>query len=96
MPDYSKAKLYKIISPSHPELIFIGSTVQRLTRRRASHRYVYKLYKMGKHHYMPCFDLIKYDDAELILIKTLFCFDRMDLTMKEENYIYNYKKMNKT
>lgn len=37
MPDYSKAKIYQIISPNYP-LPYIGSTTQPLYKRMVNHR----------------------------------------------------------
>jgi hypothetical protein len=92
MINYNNSKLYKIISPSHPDKIFIGATIQKLTTRKATHRYNYKQYMKGLHHYMPSFDVIKYDDAKLILISNINAFDRAHLTGIQEHYIYNLKK----
>ena len=41
MPDYSKAKIYKIVNTIDNE-IYIGSTVERFSERMAKHRYSMK------------------------------------------------------
>jgi predicted GIY-YIG superfamily endonuclease len=38
MPDYSKAKIYKIVNNIDNE-IYIGATIQPLSERMAKHRY---------------------------------------------------------
>ncbi len=38
MPDYSKAKLYTIRCKTYASLIYVGSTIQSLSQRLASHR----------------------------------------------------------
>ena len=35
---YSRGKIYKIISPSHPELVYYGSTCNDLYKRLHQHK----------------------------------------------------------
>jgi len=50
MPDYSNAKIYKLVSKdlSH-DLIYIGSTCQELRNRLAEHSRDYKKYINNKY-----------------------------------------------
>ena len=41
MPDYQKAKIYKLWSPSK-NLVYYGSTIETLSRRLAGHKSAYK------------------------------------------------------
>ena len=95
MVDYSKSKLYTIISASNPDLYYIGSTTQDLKRRFSTHLHLYKQYKKGLSHWMPSFKVMKYEDAEILLLFEVNCFDRAHLSDIETNLIYKLKKMNK-
>jgi len=94
MVDYSKSKLYTIISNSNPDSYYIGSTTQDLQRRFSTHLHLYKKYKKGLHYWMPSFKLMQYEDAEILLLFEVNCFDRAHLTDIETNLIYKLKKLN--
>lgn len=87
MPNYTYAKIYKIISPS-TEKIYIGSTTKKyLCQRYATHRAQYKKYLIGEHHYITCFDILQYGDSKIVLIESYPCNTRDELLAKEQEYL---------
>lgn len=86
MPDYSKGKIYKIVS-NQTEKIYIGSTCQPLCERIAGHRSKHKMFKAGNHHYISSFDMLKYDDAKIILISNVECKNKEELLREERKCI---------
>jgi len=51
MLDYSKSRIYKIVS-DQIDKIYIGSTVEPLSKRMTKHRSDYRRWKNGKYHYI--------------------------------------------
>lgn len=62
--------IYKLIS-NNIEKIYIGSTFQNLNKRFSDHKQAYKCYQEGKYRgNMTAFEILKFDDAKIILINT--------------------------
>ena len=78
MPDYSKGKIYKIVSPNTEE-VYIGSTTQKLSNRMTSHR---KDYRNGK--YMTSSEIIKHGDAKIVLVENYPCETKEQLEKREQ------------
>lgn len=72
MSSYQHGNIYKITS-NETEQIYIGSTIQPLHKRLIQHRNKYKRYKNGTYHYLSSFEIVKYDDAIIILIENYPC-----------------------
>ena len=85
---YSKGKIYKIISPSNPDLVYYGSTIQKLCVRMSSHRCGIKNTCSSK-------NILQYDDAKIILVETYPCKSKEELISKEAEYIRNNNCVNK-
>jgi len=94
MPDYSKAKLYSIRS-HHTEDIYIGSTCHKLSHRLYGHRKKYEYYKNGKYHYVSSFEIIKYPDNYIELIRAVPCANKQELHKLEGHEIRSNKCVNK-
>lgn len=94
MPDYSKGKIYKIISNKTND-VYIGSTIQSLSVRLAGHRKLYKSYLGGKSNYITSYDILKYDDVKIILIEECPCDNREQLLAREQYHIDNMDCINK-
>ena len=89
MPDYSKGKIYKLFS-NYTSDIYIGSTIQPLSKRLDGHKQDWKLWKRGKKHYINSCDLFeKYDDIKIILIEDFNCERKEQLESRERYYIEN-------
>lgn len=85
---YSRGKIYKIVSPSHPELVYYGSTVNELYKRLCQHKTTSK-------NTTSCKLIICYDDAKIVLVENFACNDRNELQSKEYEYISNNECVNK-
>jgi len=85
MPDYSKSKIYKIVS-DQTNKIYIGSTIEALSRRMTKHRNDYRRWKNGKRNYITSFEILKYDDAIIELIEKYPCDDKDELRAREGYY----------
>lgn len=77
MPDYSKGKIYQIISPNHP-LPYIGSTTVALSKRMTEHRRL-----------RDCSSRIIIDagDAYIELIEEFPCDNKEQLNKREGEVI---------
>ena len=87
MPDYKNGKIYKLWSPEGDD-IYIGSTTQDLSRRKAKH----------KHQNDVCKSTIlyeKYTDVRIELLEECPCDNREQLVKKEGEYIRNNNCVNK-
>ena len=87
MPNYQNSKIYKIISPSNPELVYYGSTTQNLSVRMAEHRRT-KTNRSSK-------EILCFDDAIIILVENYPCNNKEELYKKESEYILNNVCVNK-
>lgn len=95
MPNYNNGKVYMILSPSHPDEIYIGSTTQPLAKRIGDHRLKYKQYQNGKYHYQTSFKILEYDDAKIELLEDCKCERREQLLAREGHYIRTMNCVNK-
>lgn len=91
MPDYQKGKIYKIISSSHPELRYYGSTCGSLNKRFTLHKYDY----INNPGNCSSAEILKYGDAKIKLLEDYPCNSLSDLTLRENKYIKKYKCVNK-
>lgn len=84
---YSRGKIYKIVSPSHPDLVYYGSTVNELYKRLNQH----KLPSNGTNSKL----IMCYDDCKIILVENFSCNSRNELLAKEYEYILANECVNK-
>ena len=96
MVNYQNSKIYKIVS-SQTDKVYIGSTTKTyLSQRMAEHRANYKKYSNEKFYYLTSFEIVKYDDAEIILIEAFSCETKDELHARERYWIeYTIKCVNK-
>jgi hypothetical protein len=79
MPNYKLGKIYKIVSPSHPEVPpYFGSTTRHLSERMAGHRSCFKTGKNKSSQALMCFD-----DAIILLVETFPCDNKEQLEARE-------------
>lgn len=78
--------IYKLTSPK-TDIIYIGSTVQKLSVRLSKHKHDYKRYLNKKYNYVSSFQVVKYDDAKIELIEQFEYDNRKDLLNLEGMYI---------
>lgn len=94
MPDYSKGKVYKIIS-NESEAVYIGSTTQLLCSRISGHRRDYRRYVEGVGVYISSFEILQYPDAKIVLVESCPCNTKEELLRKEQHYIDSLNCCNK-
>lgn len=85
MPDYKNSKIYKLWSPEGDD-IYIGSTTQSLSRRKAKH-------KTDRCSSKILFE--KYTDVRIELLEECPCDNREQLVKKEGEYVRNNNCVNK-
>ena len=78
---------YKYYSEQEPELIYVGSTKNTISKRQHQHKYI---------NNMCCSKLItnKYDDAKIELIKQLECKSKVERNEIENAYIDCFDAIN--
>jgi len=86
--------VYKIIS-NETDKCYIGSTTKSINERFSNHKSKYKMYVNGKYHYVTSFDIIKYDDAIIVLIDEIEFEDKQELHKLEGKYIRELNCVNK-
>jgi len=90
MPNYALCKIYKIVS-DHCELPYIGATCNpRLSTRLAGHRADAKI---GRG--CTSIEILKYNDAQIILIEEYPCKTKDELTKRERYWIEKLDCVNK-
>lgn len=87
---YQLAKIYKIISYSHPDLVYFGATIDGLAHRLAKHRYVKELAKKNTVN-----QIINCGDAVIVLVELYPCNSKEELNKKKAEYVLNNKCVNK-
>jgi hypothetical protein len=87
MPNYNNSKIYKIVSPSNPDLIYYGSTVQKLCDRMSGHR------RDGNKTRAK--EIINLGDAIILLVENFSCNSKEELLKKEGEYILNNDCINR-
>jgi len=80
---YHNSKIYKLVNP-HTDKIYIGSTIQKLSSRKATHTRDYKNWKSGKDrkHASSCFIFEASEDiheTKIELIKEVKCENKKEL-----------------
>ena len=84
--------IYKIVSDS-TDKIYIGSTIKTLEKRLSEHESYYKTWIDSdfKYSYCTSYEILKYGDYKIILIKQINIRDRIELFKLEGFYqIENY------
>lgn len=94
MPNYQNGKIYTIRS-HQTEDIYIGSTVQPLTKRLSDHKKDYKRYKNDKYGYTSSYEIIQYEDAYIELYESYPCNNREELLRREGELIRELDCVNK-
>lgn len=97
--DYSKGKIYKIVADTDEEYKpYVGSTIEELSQRMASHRSTYKNWKKGKNskcNSCDLFDKFGVENCKIILLEEYPCDSKMKLLMKEREWFDKMECCNK-
>lgn len=94
---YQRGKIYKIVS-FQTEKVYVGSTCEPyLSNRLSKHRSNYRDYKNEKSYsrYMTSFDLLQFDDIQIILLENYPCNDKYELESRERHWIEQLDCVNK-
>ena len=88
MPDYQKAKIYKLWSPQGTnEEVYYGSTCNDLRFRKSGHK--------SRKNCRSKILFEKYDDVRIELVEDYPCNNKAELNKKEGHYIRENKCLNK-
>lgn len=80
MKDYSKTKIYKIVSKQTDE-IYVGSTIQTLSARMSKHRSDFKNGTVSS----SC--VLQYSDAKILLLENFPCNNCDEKRAKEQEWM---------
>ena len=94
MVDYQNAKIYKLWSPSQ-NLVYIGSTTQKLSQRKTAHVSDFKKWKNGKYNFVTSFTILEFEDHRIELIENYPCNNKEELLKREGYYIKELDCVNK-
>jgi hypothetical protein len=82
MNKYINGKIYALVSES-AKVVYYGSTIQRLSQRKGEHVRDYKNYLYNDGWKCASFDVLKHEDAKIILIEEFPCETRLELEQRE-------------
>jgi len=91
--DYSKAKIYKLTTINNPDLVYYGSTINELYKRKNQHKSNFKNHNLKCTSY-KLFEL-GIDDVEITLVESINCNSKEELHQRERFYIENNNCINK-
>jgi hypothetical protein len=86
---YHLSKIYKI-SSSQCEKFYIGSTTQTLKKRLSQHKIGYKGYIKKDVGFLTAYEIVKFDDCIIELIKDVNCENKQELEKIEGECIREY------
>ena len=89
MPDFTKAKVYKIINDVNG-MTYYGSTVQPLSVRMGKHRHAHKV-----KHSKTYLKFGEISDCKIFLIENFPCNSKDELSQRERFYVENNPCVNK-
>ena len=88
MNKYINGKIYALVSES-AQVVYYGSTIQRLSQRKGEHIRDYKNHLYNDGWKCSSFDVLKYEDAKIILIEEFPCKSRLELEQREGHWQLN-------
>ena len=94
MNKFQQGKIYSIRS-HQTDKIYIGSTINRLSRRINQHRSAYKKYLIDKKIYVSSYEILKYTDHFIELLEMCPCSNKNELTRREGELIRSMNCVNK-
>lgn len=82
MPDFQNGKIYKLVS-DNTNKIYIGSTTMTLNDRLQRHKSNFKNNESSN----SAKKLMRYDDVKIILLLDYPCNNKVELLLKEQEYM---------
>ena len=87
MVNYQNGKIYKMVS-HQTDKMYIGSTTkERLSTRMSEHRRAMKRFLKGDKTSCTSFEILKYDDAKIILLESYPCNSKDELCARERYFM---------
>lgn len=88
-------KIYKIVNDEN-DLVYFGSTKQKLCKRMGVHRAMLKRYEEGKtNNFCSSYEVMQYENPQIILVEETDCQTREQLRARERYYIESCDCVNK-
>lgn len=91
---YRNGKIYKLVS-NHTNQVYIGATCTTLTKRKCQHKKSYKRWLNKKSQYITSYEIMKYDDCDIILIELFPSDSKIELHARERHFIETLDCVNK-
>lgn len=92
---YQRGKIYKLVS-YQIEKCYVGSTCEQyLCNRLSGHKRAFKKYQNGKCSKVTSFELVSYDDCQIILVENYPCMSKQELLSRERYWIETLDCVNK-
>lgn len=88
MNPYINGKIYALISES-AGLTYYGSTIQRLSQRKGEHYRDYRNHLLHNYYKCSSFEVLKHEDAKIVLIEEYPCKSKLELEQREGYYQNN-------
>jgi len=86
-------RIYKIYRDADKKTVYIGSTFKTLCIRFSNHKSKFKRYLNGKCPFVSSFDIVKFNDADIHLIKEVEVKDKNELRQIEDDFITIYNDL---
>lgn len=84
---YQRGKIYKIFS-NQTEDVYVGSTCENyLSSRLSGHKQKFKCWLVDQKDYVSSIELVKYDDAVIVLVESYPCNSKDELRAREQHWI---------
>jgi hypothetical protein len=93
MPNYSEAKIYKLVC-NKTGLVYYGSTCQPLYKRKFDHKIAYLSFLQGSNRHLKAFEIIKNDDYDIVLVEDIKCENKYQLEQRERYFIESEECVN--
>lgn len=79
--NYANASIYEIRSPSHPDLIYVGSTCDSLSKRWYQHKLEFKK-SVSSHQDKSAFGVLQYTDSYIVFHEHFPCESKDELAKR--------------
>jgi predicted lipase len=92
MVNYGNGKIYKLVS-NESMMYYIGSTTKEyLCQRMVQHKGDFAKWQRGTKNYITAYEILKYDDAKIVLVENFPCKSKDELLAREQYYLDQFKQ----
>jgi hypothetical protein len=93
MVNYQLGKIYKIVS-AQTNKVYIGSTCKKyLSERMTKHKNDMKNHEKGTRCLLASYEILKNEDAQIVLVESFPCNSKDELTAREQYWINEYREV---